>query len=196
MKKCNKCKQIKDESEFYKNKAQKDGYCNYCKKCFNEYSKQLYAKDPFRYKSTRQQWHNKNIEKHKKLQKEWSMKNKEEITKKAREWRNKNKERHSQVQRARRIRLKIGAFNAYGGCICVCCGESILEFLSIDHINGGGTKHKKEINQHIYEWLRDNKYPSGFQVLCHNCNQAKGYFGCCPHQKIKEGTYESMVTKS
>ena len=33
MKKCSKCKNCKDFSEFFKNKAQKDGYSNLCKIC-------------------------------------------------------------------------------------------------------------------------------------------------------------------
>jgi len=25
-------------------------------------------------------------------------------------------------------------------------------------------------------------YPTGFRVLCHNCNQAIGLYGYCPHK--------------
>ena len=34
----------------------------------------------------------------------------------------------------------------------------------------------------IYRWLIKHKFPPGIQVLCHNCNLAKGYYGACPHQ--------------
>jgi hypothetical protein len=30
-----------------------------------------------------------------------------------------------------------------------------------------------------------NEFPDGFQVLCHNCNLAKGYYGECPHNSLK-----------
>lgn len=30
---CSECREIKPESEFYRNGAQKDGYCNLCKSC-------------------------------------------------------------------------------------------------------------------------------------------------------------------
>jgi len=39
MKKCNKCKEIKDISYFVKNKSSKDGLNNYCKICKNKYNK-------------------------------------------------------------------------------------------------------------------------------------------------------------
>jgi hypothetical protein len=33
---------------------------------------------------------------------------------------------------------------------------------------------------HLY--LRTHGYPSGFRVLCHNCNFSFGHYGYCPHQ--------------
>jgi len=97
-------------------------------------------------------------------------------------------------QKATRTRLKVEVFNAYGGCVCQCCGETTLEFLSIDHINGDGAKHRKSLSktnnygQAIYGWLKRNKYPKGFRVLCMNCNFALGKFGYCPH-KLKNTEY-------
>lgn len=68
---------------------------------------------------------------------------------------------------------------------CVCCGEAVLGFLSLDHVNGGGYRQRKEMGGGgFYTWLRRNGYPSGFRVLCHNCNlgrQLNG--GICPHQQ-------------
>jgi hypothetical protein len=71
----------------------------------------------------------------------------------------------------------------YGGK-CACCGEERREFLSIDHINGGGAKHRKEIHRaSLYFWLIKNNFPDAFRILCHNCNQAMGIYGYCPHKK-------------
>ena len=68
---------------------------------------------------------------------------------------------------------------------CACCGEKTYEFLSIDHIDGGGSKHRRDMKisggTATTEWLVRNKFPKGFQVLCHNCNMAKGFYGECPH---------------
>jgi len=79
---------------------------------------------------------------------------------------------------------RLEAMVHYGGNPpqCKCCGESKIEFLSFDHINGGGSKHRKSGIGNISYWLVKNKFPEGFQILCHNCNQAKSYYGKCPHQ--------------
>lgn len=69
------------------------------------------------------------------------------------------------------------------GVVCACCGESEIVFLVIDHINGGGNTHRKVTGSgsNFYYWLIKNKYPIGYQVLCHNCNFAKIH-GECPHK--------------
>lgn len=70
---------------------------------------------------------------------------------------------------------------------CACCGETHYEFLSLDHIDGGGTEHRRQVgSQNLYSWLIQHDFPDGIQVLCHNCNQAKGFYGKCPHEKQKE----------
>jgi len=69
---------------------------------------------------------------------------------------------------------------------CRCCGENeFLIFLTIDHItNRKNTTHKKGLGGvAMYRYLRDNNYPSGYQVLCVNCNSAKSDSGICPHKR-------------
>lgn len=86
-----------------------------------------------------------------------------------------------------RASLKQKAINNYGGK-CTCCNESTLIFLCIDHINGGGNKHRRDVGLgesgsgwKTYDWLIKNNFPDGFQVLCFNCNNAKHLLGVCPH---------------
>jgi len=193
MKKCSRCKEIKDESEFTNNKANKNGLSPYCKSCLKKYSIEYYKKKQYIQKEKARKYyiaHREEILKRNKVCRP-------KLREYNKNWRKKNHEKCNEQVKKRRKKLKIDIFNVYGGCKCVCCGETLLEFLSIDHINGGGNLERK--NNRIrggvgtYEWLKKNNYPSGYQVLCHNCNQAKGYFGYCPHQKIKEGTYESMA---
>lgn len=82
--------------------------------------------------------------------------------------------------------LKIKVMNRYGGCRCSCpgCNENNLTQLSIDHINGDGAKHRKEIGRgnYIYNWLVKHDYPPGFRVLCLGCNSSCGFFGFCIHE--------------
>jgi hypothetical protein len=33
----------------------------------------------------------------------------------------------------------------------------------------------------FFAWLKREGYPPGLQVLCHNCNCAKGKKATCPH---------------
>jgi hypothetical protein len=73
----------------------------------------------------------------------------------------------------------------YGGH-CACCGEDRPEFLAIDHIDGGGNAHRRELGvrggHEFVTWLIENDFPEGFRILCHNCNMAMGAYGICPHQ--------------
>jgi len=87
-----------------------------------------------------------------------------------------------QLDRARKI-----IFGHYGSK-CACCGEDIAEFLTIDHIDGNGNKHRRSLNKRgfgFYRWLINQGLPSGYQILCWNCNCAKSIHGVCPHQRIK-----------
>lgn len=92
-------------------------------------------------------------------------------------------ESHNKRIRTRERYLRMEVILAYGGR-CVCCGESQYEFLALDHVNNDGASHRASsscIRRRIYHWAKMNDYPDTLQVLCHNCNCAKGYYGYCPH---------------
>lgn len=86
-------------------------------------------------------------------------------------------------------KLKREVFEHYGGVPshCACCGETCPEFLAIDHINGGGAAHRRELGNktgmNFYRYLRQLGFPAGYRVLCHNCNSARGIYGQCPHER-------------
>jgi len=63
----------------------------------------------------------------------------------------------------------------YGGARCVGCGHENTKSLSFDHINGGGSEHRKQIGNNLCRWIKRNDYPTGFQVLCMNCQWKKEF---------------------
>ncbi len=91
------------------------------------------------------------------------------------------------IARGIRIRHKIDIISHYscGTMVCVCCGEDNIDFLSIDHINGGGNKHRRIVLGHegsgssFHLWLIRNGFPEGYQVLCLSCNASKGATNKC-----------------
>ncbi len=71
--------------------------------------------------------------------------------------------------------IKLEMISAYGG-ECVLCRESHWEFLTIDHINGGGTQHRKKIGAggKFYRMLKELSWPKDvYRLLCSNCNSSK-----------------------
>lgn len=94
---------------------------------------------------------------------------------------NKQKLKEYHKNRQQEMKKKIISFYSDGDCVCACCGESSIEFLSVDHIKGDGNIHRREIGQGLYTWLIKNKMPEGFRILCMNCNHSYGHYGTCPH---------------
>lgn len=101
-----------------------------------------------------------------------------------------------------RLRDRVSALLAYSNndpkCSCPGCDESRIEFLTIDHINGGGCEHRRSIfngaegsSHQLFRWLRRNSYPPGFRVLCFNCNVTR-IAGKCP---VHEETEESLISQ-
>lgn len=89
------------------------------------------------------------------------------------------------------INNKRACIEHYGGPspMCECCKKDTYEFLTLDHIGGGGNAHKREINRQgntLYGWLKKNNFPSGFRVLCHCCNFSFGAYGYCPHSSLSQ----------
>lgn len=107
--------------------------------------------------------------KRKEYHKKWNMLNKIEIQKKLKQ------KRDSQ-------RLIVYKHYSGGKPRCACCGDEHMEFLTIDHINGDGKKHRYlSRNRTLYKWIIDNNFPKDLRILCMNCNWSHGKHGYCPH---------------
>lgn len=92
----------------------------------------------------------------------------------------------SVASKVRNRRLKLAAFEHYGGPKCTCCGETQDIFLALDHVDNDGAEQRKRVGSGVsfYSWLCRMNYPKdlNLQVLCHNCNIGKQINGVCPHK--------------
>jgi hypothetical protein len=82
--------------------------------------------------------------------------------------------------------LKMEFLAAYGNK-CECCSETIPQFLTLDHIEGGGIKHRRSIpGGNVYRALKKEGWPKeGYRILCMNCNFATRFGAICPHIRQK-----------
>ena len=100
----------------------------------------------------------------------------------------KNREQYNAKRRRYRKKWKLVIFQHYSENevpFCACCKETTFEFLTLDHINGDGSAHRREIGKgdRLHTWIIKNNYPPLFRILCYNCNCARGRCGICPHQR-------------
>lgn len=154
-----------------------------------EYARRYYLENKERFAERGKQYRAENKEIQAARSKKWFNENKDRKHELGKLWQNKFKDTINEKRKKRVWDLKLEVWSRYG-TICNCCGEPSKEFLTIDHINGGGNKHRKELrsngSQNIYRWLKRNDFPEGYRVLCMNCNFAHGMYGYCPHELNKE----------
>jgi len=194
---CNSCNKILPYTEENFRKRNKDATILYsiCLPCVAKRQRAFRAKHSDKIKAQKNAFRKNNREhvlaqehanyqRHKEIKNQRSRlyyeANREEGIKKRREWYMSNKE--SVKDKCARLRLE--ALKHYSQAevpYCKCCNESIINFLTIDHINGGGTKHRKEVtsSSRLGLFLAKNNYPEGYQILCYNCNCSKGSGDIC-----------------
>jgi len=61
---------------------------------------------------------------------------------------------------------------------CAYCGIDDIDVLCIDRIAGGDKRYweqRKAQGELLFtaDWLKENEYPEGYQILCYNCNHRK-----------------------
>ena len=107
----------------------------------------------------------------------WRAANPEKDRARHRPWQATNPEKQRAFVAADRARVR-GAVFAHYGTKCACCGST--KDLSIDHVNGDGAEHRRELlgathqgSKTFYRWLIKNNFPKGFQVLCRPCSSSK-----------------------
>jgi hypothetical protein len=113
------------------------------------------------------------------------------------DWRSKNKDKYKASQRRSYEAIRLECFHQYSGLEipeCRCCGETMIDFLHLDHKDGDGAQHRRQLKEEtgrtilggtaLYYWLKKNNWPQDikFQVLCANCNLGKRIGKYCPHE--------------
>lgn len=104
---------------------------------------------------------------------------------KKRYWQRRDEQLAHNKARTRAQKELVISHYSKGLMACNCCGESILEFLTVDHIDNNGAEHRAKIGKTnaFYVHLIKNNFPEDYnlQVLCFNCNITKAQYGSCPH---------------
>ena len=79
------------------------------------------------------------------------------------------------TRKLRIIKERVRLMKLLGGVLCNRCKINDYRCLQFDHINGGGTKDKKNHNGHLHiKYLNNpNLAKKILQVLCANCNWIK-----------------------
>jgi len=114
--------------------------------------------------------------------KRWVADHSEELRRYHQNYRRANRASLSQKRLASNRAAKLEGIAAYGGK-CACCGESRIEFLTLDHIHGRSDEARRITGQQAWARLKARGWPKeNYQLLCFNCNCAKGIYGHCPHQ--------------
>ena len=147
------------------------------KEAVNEARRAYYAQHQEEEKLRRREYHQLNTEKEASAQAAWYRRQKIADP---------NFMQHKRdLRNAYTRKLRAEVLQHYGGK-CACCGETEPKFLALDHIAGDGKQHRKVRGSEFYRQVRNERFPVSLQLLCHNCNLAKGFYGICPHQKVKE----------
>jgi len=154
---CSVCKIEKPISEFYGRRGD-------CKLCNNIKSSKYHREHPEKCKNSWKSWRHSNPEK---------------VKARNREFRETHPNYFKEYDKASieiTKRYQVLSYYSNGIPSCKWCGNQNFVVLNLDHINNDGGEHRrkdKSADKNLAGWLRRHEYPSGFQVLCCNCNWAK-----------------------
>lgn len=102
-----------------------------------------------------------------------------------RAWRERNQERSRELNTKYNRETKQQIMAHYGGA-CICCSETTIEFLTLDHVNNDGQQDRRSAKvgrggYRHYKKLLQEPRREDLQILCVNCHHAKTITGSCPH---------------
>lgn len=98
-----------------------------------------------------------------------------------RAWYAANPDRRRRHEREYRQRQRLAVLSHYSNGLLACahCPFNIVDALELDHIANDGAAHRREVStRKLYGGLIATGFPSGYQVLCRNCNWLKERIAC------------------
>lgn len=183
---CTVCGETKDINKFFRAINRKDSYHSACKGCHTEQVRRWRKANGEKWKKITHEYAKKTWWKYREAVSKWRIKNKDAVKKRARE-------------RVIEVKMKVYSHYSQGVPRCKCCGETEVKFLSVDHINNDGAKHRRTMRRgkkgggtgsgtQLYYWIIRNGFPKVFQILCLNCNFGKRFNGICPHKYVNSNS--------
>jgi len=81
-------------------------------------------------------------------------------------------------KRTKANKLQVIDYYSNGTMKCNRCNMNDIRVLTLDHINGGGNAHRKQVGNSTYfrliqQYKKTNQWEDGYQVLCMNCQFIK-----------------------
>lgn len=200
MKTCPRCKETKEDTAFYRIPTT-GKLATYCIPCRAEWGREWRRIHKAEDAAWHQDWQKANPDKTKAASYRWREKHPEAWAANQKRWVTKNRLKYESERRAK---VRKSVYEAYGGFRCSCCGETEPLFLTIDHIDNDGAEHRRNLKTKIgkggtafFDWLKRNKFPPGFQVLCRNCNWGKhANGGICPHRDPEGSSTRAAARKT
>src|SRR5215471_5896001 len=100
-------------------------------------------------------------------QRQWQAEHPEQVRASKQSYRERTREKEREYSQSKRVRNRLQVLSALGGK-CVRCGIDDWRVLQIDHIDGGGTRERKQVTS-IDRYYKDMLLsPEKYQVLCAN----------------------------
>ncbi len=168
---------------FHKNKTKKDGYANPCKHCTKQYNRMWRERNKENNKSKSSALVTKKVCLICKIDKSIDNFSIDRsfptgVESRCKSCRNtRHAKYYSSYYPKYSDALRKETFRTYGNTECAVCNISDIGVLTLDHINNDGPALVR-IGQprgglSLFQYLRYRSYPTGFQLLCHNCNWRK-----------------------
>lgn len=195
---CPKCGETKPRVAFSASSSTRTGLQTYCKACRTADARE--RKDALRAYGI--EYRKRNAERLKERQRQRYLADPAKYIERACQARRANPDRARRYTNESRVSWKGRVYAALGNA-CACCGETIVEFLSIDHVGGWGREHRRRTSPgqglfvDILRGLESGEYAGRIRLLCMNCNHAIGRRntgGICPHDLERMGSSPQQGT--